>query len=106
MVETARWISANTAPGDLIAAHDIGAMGYFGQRRLVDLAGLVSPEVIPFLRDETRLAGYLDQQGVAYLVTFPGWYEKLDEGKERVFTPGAAFASGAGGENMAVYRWR
>jgi hypothetical protein len=106
MVETARWVSANTAPGDLIAAHDIGAMGYFSQRRLVDLAGLVSPEVIPFLRDETRLAEYLDQQGVAYLVTFPGWYSMLDEGKKIVFTSQAPFAPASGGEHMVVYRWR
>jgi hypothetical protein len=106
MVETARWISINTAPGDLIAAHDIGAMGYFGQRRLVDLAGLVSPEVIPFLRDEARLAEYLDQLGVAYLVTFPGWYDKLDAGKEIIFTPQAPFAPVSGGEHMAVYRWK
>jgi hypothetical protein len=105
MVETARWISANTAPDDLIAAHDIGAMGYFGQRRLVDLAGLVSPEVIPFLHDETRLANYLDQLGVAYLVTFPGWYEKLDDGREIVYSTHAPFAPETGSENMVVYRW-
>jgi hypothetical protein len=47
--------------GCLIAAHDIGALGYFGQRNLLDLAGLISPEVIPFIRDEDRLA-YLDRK--------------------------------------------
>ncbi len=44
MVEPARWIAQNTPPEALVAAHDIGALGYFGQRRLLDLAGLVSPD--------------------------------------------------------------
>jgi hypothetical protein len=43
MVETALWISDNTPPESLIAAHDIGAAGYFANRPLVDLAGLISP---------------------------------------------------------------
>ncbi|MGW8251287.1 MAG: hypothetical protein ACWGO1_11645, partial [Anaerolineales bacterium] len=51
MVETARWVAVNTPPGALVAAHDIGALGYFGGRPLIDLAGLVSPQVIPFIRD-------------------------------------------------------
>ena len=72
MVDTGRWIAQNTPPDALIAVHDIGAIGYFGQRRLVDLAGLISPEVIPFIRDETRLAAYLDQRGVGLPGDLPG----------------------------------
>jgi len=106
MVATAKWIEQNTQPGDLIAAHDIGAMGYFSHRRLLDLAGLVSPEIIPVLRDEEALAKTLDQKNVAWLVTFPGWYAELTKGKEVVFTTGGTYAPAAGGENMAVYRWK
>ena len=62
MVAAARWVAGNTPAGALVAAHDIGALGYFGERPLLDMAGLVSPEVIPFIRDETRLAAYLDEQ--------------------------------------------
>ncbi len=32
-----------TAPGDAIATNDIGAIGYFSHRRVVDLIGLISP---------------------------------------------------------------
>lgn len=106
MVETAHWLAANTPPNALIAVHDIGAVGYFAQRRLVDLAGLVSPEVIPFIRDESRLRAYLDQQQVDYLVTFPGWYQYLAEGKPLVYQSRGKFSPRAGGENMCVYRWR
>jgi len=33
------------ADDDLIAAHDIGAIGYFAPRPILDLAGLISPDV-------------------------------------------------------------
>ncbi len=105
MVQTANWINQNTPTDAVIAAHDIGAIGYFGQRNLVDLAGLVSPEVIPFIRDEARLAHYLDERGVDYLVTFPGWYPELVQQAEPIYTTHATFSPRAGGENMTIYRW-
>ena len=105
MVATARWVAANTPTEALVAAHDIGALGYFGERRLLDLAGLVSPEVIPFIRDEARLASYLDQQRAQYLVTFPGWYPELVQRGELLYISGSTASPEAGGENMAVYHW-
>ncbi|MEI8131548.1 MAG: hypothetical protein WCG34_03880, partial [Leptolinea sp.] len=49
MVQTAAWIKQNTPPDSRIAAHDIGALGYFANRKIIDLAGLVNPEVIPII---------------------------------------------------------
>ena len=105
MVAAAEWIADHTERGDLVAAHDIGAVGYFSDRRLIDLAGLISPEVIPFLRDETRLAEYLDARQADFLMTFPGWYPELVEGRTPVFQSDASYSPAAGGENMAVYPW-
>lgn len=105
MVKTAIWITAETDPETLIAAHDIGALGYFAQRPLLDLAGLVSPEVIPFIRDEDRLADFLDRHGAEYLVTFPGWYPSLVAQGELVYTTGGTYSPDLGGENMQVFKW-
>jgi hypothetical protein len=108
MVVAARWIAGETAPGARLAAHDIGALGYFAPGRpLLDLAGLVSPEVVPFIRDEARLAAWLSEQGADYLVAFPGWYPALvsQPGVRRVFSTGAVYSPAAGGENMAVFVW-
>lgn len=105
MVASARWIAAHTPTGSTIAAHDIGALGYFGSRPILDLAGLASPEVIPFIRDEARLADLLDQRRAAYLMTFPAWYPQLSSLGTPVFTTHGAFSPAAGGENMVVYRW-
>lgn len=105
MVVSAKWVQEHTDKNALIAAHDIGALGYFSQRPLLDLAGLVSPEVIPFLRDEKRLALYLDAQSADYLLTFPGWYPSLVEQGELVFQTQGEVSPPLGGENMALYRW-
>jgi 4-amino-4-deoxy-L-arabinose transferase-like glycosyltransferase len=102
MVRVARWLDANAAPSDLIAAHDIGAIGYFSRRPLLDLAGLISPEVIPFIRDEDRLEALIRQRGAAYLVTFPAWYPRL--ASQAGLIP--VFAGNAIGspEHLTVYR--
>jgi len=105
MVDTAHWVAENTKPDVLVAAHDIGALGYFGGRRLLDLAGLVSPEVIPFMRDEAHLSSFLDAQAPDYLVTFPGWYPQLTDHAPLIHATGGRFSPAQGGENMAVYLW-
>jgi hypothetical protein len=105
MVATARWVAANTAPNALIAAHDIGALGYFAHRDLLDLAGLVSPEVIPFIRDEARLAEYLQESHAHYLVTFPDWYPRLVQRARLIYSTAGGFSPMMGGENMKVYEW-
>lgn len=105
MVDTAKWVDANVPADALIAAHDIGALGYFDNHQLIDLAGLVSPEVIPFLRDEAQLTDYLNERGVGYFVAFPRLYPVLAARSEMVFLTNGRFAPVLNGENMAVYRW-
>jgi hypothetical protein len=104
MVDTAQWVSQNTPEDALIAAHDIGALGYFGCRPIIDLAGLVSPEVISFIRDEPSIREFLEDQGADFLVTFPGWYPNLTSQITPIFSTGGGFSPQIGGENMAVYR--
>jgi len=105
MVTVAKWVDANLPSDALIAAHDIGALGYFDQHELIDMAGLVSPEVIPFLRDETRLAAYLDARGADYLIVFPHVYPGLTASLEVVFAGAGTFGPALGGETLIVYRW-
>jgi len=105
MVTTAQWVSENVPPGELVAAHDIGAMGYFGNHDLVDLAGLITPEVVPFIRNEVRISSYLDRRQVKYVIIFPDWYPQLVAGLQPVYMTSSYYAPGSGGSNMAVYRW-
>jgi hypothetical protein len=73
MVATAQWLDAHTPPDALIAAHDIGALGYFAPRQVVDLAGLISPSVVPFMNDPEQLLDFVLESGADYLVVFPRW---------------------------------
>ena len=105
MVAVAKWADANLPSDVLVAAHDIGALGFFDQHQLIDLAGLVSPEVIPFLRDEAQLAVYLDRCGADYLIAFPSLYPDLAARSDIVFSSQGVIAPAMGGENLVVYRW-
>jgi hypothetical protein len=105
MVSVAKWVAANLPSDALVAAHDIGALGYFDHHQLIDLAGLVTPEVIPFLRDEAQLALYLDQRGADYFIAFPSLYPDLVAQAEILYSTGNPFALALGGENLCVYQW-
>lgn len=105
MVDTAVWIENNTNQDTRIAAHDIGAMGYYSNRYILDLAGLINPEVIPFIRQQERLGEYLEENDVDYLVTFPGWYPELGKNLPVVYRNEQGYSPVLGGENMVVYQW-
>jgi hypothetical protein len=106
MVVTARWLAEHTDPGALLAVHDIGAIGYYTQRPLIDLAGLITPEIIPIIRDEAALLDFIEARQAEYLVTFPSWYPELtaQPGLQLIYSTDAPWAPQAGGDNMAVYR--
>jgi hypothetical protein len=106
MVKTAIWIEENLEEDTIIAAHDIGALGFFSERKILDLAGLISPDVIPFIRDEGRLANYLDENEANYLVVFPNWYDDLAVTKEEIYSTNSIFSPEAGGENLRIYIWK
>lgn len=106
MVGTSQWVSANVPSGALIAVHDIGAMEYYDPRPFIDLAGLVSPEVIPFIRDQGRLREFLISRGAGFAVFFPDWYPawSSDPTFVLVHQTNCSVTREAGSTNLAVYR--
>jgi hypothetical protein len=68
------WLLENTQPNDMICAEDIGYMGYYSNRHILDQDGLVSPQAIPFNKNRNRL-GLLEKYKPAYFVIgFAGPY--------------------------------
>lgn len=106
MVDTAHWVKQNLPPEDLLAVHDIGALGYYAPRPILDLAGLVSPEVVPVITDPDGIMRLMCEQQARYLMVLPDQRPAAadDPRLELVFTTDASFAREAGGGNMAVYR--
>ncbi len=105
MVNISKWVSANIPNDQKIAAHDIGALGYFSNRPILDLAGLISPDVIPIIRNESELANYLNINEITYLITFPSWYPQLISGKSVVYVPQNNTLPGLEIEDLTIYCW-
>ena len=105
MVAAANWVQHNLPPDALLAVHDIGALGYYVPNPLIDMAGLINPEVVSFIRDEERLAEYLDENSTDYLIVLPGFYPQLTSGLRPVFTIGTDPNILRVDDNMQVYPW-
>lgn len=59
-------------PGEVLATHDIGAVGYFAEYPVIDLVGLVNEEVVEY-HEGRRLNEYVEQVRPDYLLIFPDW---------------------------------
>lgn len=87
-VAAGKWINENTIESDVIAAHDIGAIAFYGERKIIDMAGLITPELISHLQEKNYAAyvnDYLSKQKVDYIVTIRNWFEVVND--KPIFTP-------------------
>jgi hypothetical protein len=75
-VAMGEWLATHTAPTDAIATNDIGAIGFFSGRRVIDLEGLVTPAVLPY-RAQRAYVSFVEHARPAWLVIFPEWYPEL-----------------------------
>jgi len=108
MVDTARWVRHHLPPDDLLAVHDIGALGYYAPRPILDIAGLISPEVVPIIRNPEALMQLMCQRHVRYLMVLPNQRPAPEDdprlGPQPVFQTNAPYSPAAGGGNMKVYQ--
>jgi hypothetical protein len=78
-VAIGRWLAENTPQEALIAVDDIGAITFISGREIVDMNGLVSPEVWPAVRAEEglprdqQLTRILSRRKPDYMAAFPLW---------------------------------
>lgn len=94
-VETAHWCAKNLPQKAVIATHDIGALGFYADRRVVDLVGLADPEMVKLI-DKPGAASTLRKKGVTYAALLDNWYEIVNENTVFVNAPPAS-------ETMRVY---
>jgi hypothetical protein len=74
-VRTALWIRDHLPEDAVIATHDIGAIGYYSRRRVLDMVGLVSPEMIHQIGDLTKLREQLILRGATHVAVLRSWFE-------------------------------
>lgn len=110
-VHIGKWINEHTDENAVIAVNDIGAIAFFGNRRIIDTVGLITPEIIPYLRKkpdrQKGLLEYLELKRPDYLVIFPNWYPMIAARSdlfENVYSVRIKDNITTGGREMIVYR--
>ena len=83
LFDLASWIKNNTPKDSSIALHDIGVVGYYSERKVLDLVGLTNPETrkqyvkksgrVALPLKERKTINYLREKKPDYLVIFPEW---------------------------------
>ncbi len=76
-----KWINKNIPQGSMIALNDIGAVTFFaGDVRVIDINGLVTPEIVPYRRDmsdpekfNNAIWPYLEKRRPDYIVALANW---------------------------------
>jgi arabinofuranosyltransferase len=107
-VHLGRWLDANTPPGATLAVNDIGAIAFFSRRSVVDLMGLVTPEILPYRREgEDAIIRYVAARCPDYVVIFPSWFPRLAARRDLlspVYAVRLERIEVSGGPEMVVYR--
>jgi hypothetical protein len=110
MVPAAHYIRDNIPQNELMAIHDIGAVGYFASRPIVDLAGLVSPELLPVIPVELNgeaVWEILRERDARYVMGFADQVPGGDPNDSRlcpVFRARGMAAEVSDVYNMSIYR--
>jgi hypothetical protein len=105
-----RWIDAQTPRTARLAVNDIGAIAFVSRREIIDLMGLVTPEILPYRRQgEEGVIRFLGEVCPDYVIIFPTWFPRLAaradllEPLHRVRLDRVEVS---GGPEMVVYRIR
>ncbi len=87
-VAAGKWIKQNTNESDIVTTHDIGAIAFYGERKIIDMAGLVTPQLIDHINDRLYseyINDYLAKNKVDYVITLRNWFEVVND--KPVFIP-------------------
>ncbi len=60
--ELAHWFAENGRPGERVAYHEIGYLGYYTDLGIVDLVGLVTPEITPRVAVRDFVSGFWEME--------------------------------------------
>jgi hypothetical protein len=70
-VSPARWIREHTPAETRIALEPVGAVGLYGDRPIVDIVGLTTPDMLGHGGDWQYIRRYLRARGANYLLYYP-----------------------------------
>lgn len=84
----ASWVNTNTTSSDIIAADDVGALGFFAKKTIIDLTGLVTPELYPLQTDQRAVWKAARDKGANLFIIYtrlnPTFYQYAKDSLELV----------------------
>ncbi|MFQ6104592.1 MAG: hypothetical protein ACE5OP_09910 [Candidatus Glassbacteria bacterium] len=83
-VRVGKWLKLNTPEEAIVATHDIGAIAFFSERKILDTVGIVNAQARDLSREYGEGEGFvvfLERERPHYLAIFPVWYPNLYTGK-------------------------
>jgi arabinofuranosyltransferase len=81
-VVAAKWLKDNTPEGSIIATHDVGAIAFYSNRKVLDVVGLINPEFISKLNKKEFVGFVLEQlktQNVSYMAFLKEWFQVVNQ---------------------------
>ena len=93
--QAAEWLRANAPPAASVSYYEVGALGYFSDRTVIDLVGIVTPELLPYVRRRDFEGAFLARPG-AYALYHPERGPFMPVGApwfKRAYRPAAVFGS-------------
>jgi arabinofuranosyltransferase len=112
-VKVAVWVNHNLPEEKVLGMNDIGAIGYITKKKVVDMAGLINPEVFQFEKmpepeGNKSLLKLLRDNRVNYIIIYPNWYRYLTthyaDALERIYSARLAYNTICGGDEAVVYK--
>lgn len=74
-VHLGKWMNRNIPDESLVAINDVGAIKFFGNRKCLDLEGLVFPQILPYkIMGKDSYVLFLNKNRPDYFIIFPTWY--------------------------------
>jgi len=112
-VKLAHWVKENVRKNETIAINDIGAITFINKIHIIDMAGLITPEILKYRtytwKDNLDSLNYLlKKNNVTYIIIYDEWFKEYlaKYGSELTYITSAFLDNNTicGGDDMKVYK--
>jgi hypothetical protein len=81
-VAAAKWLKNNTPENSVVGTHDVGAIAFYSDRKIIDIVGLINPQFIPKLNTPEFVpfvTEELNKQGVTHVAFLKEWFQVVNQ---------------------------
>jgi tetratricopeptide (TPR) repeat protein len=78
-VRTGKWLHDHLPENAIVGTHDVGAIAFYSGRRIADMVGLISPEMINNIGSLDKLRSFLIKKKATHIAVLRNWFEITNE---------------------------